>query len=56
MSLEQTSRGVVDDILSIPGSFDGLEGVEVLAFFFFEAVEHDIALLLLTAYHFLGLC
>ena len=55
MCLEQTSRIVVDDILGIPSSFDGLEGVKIFALFLFKTVENDVALFLLTAYQFLRL-
>ena len=46
----------MDDVLSIPGSFDGLEGVEILALFLLEAVENDTAFLFLATYEVLGFC
>jgi len=56
MSLEQTTRVVVDDILGVPGSFNRLQSVKILSFFVFETIQNDAAFFLLTSYYILGLC
>ena len=38
----------MENLLRVPGSFDGLKSAEIFPLFFFESKEYDVAFFLLT--------
>ena len=45
----------MQDLLSVPGSFDGFKSAKVLSFLFFQSEEHNIALNIFSSYGFFEL-